>query len=259
MWLFVGVAPSPALAWGSIGHRVVGQVADKHLTPKAVARVSKIMGSSSLGDVANWMDQVRGTPEGAAMQTWHYESIQACEPRKSTCSDKQCAGAQIGLVIEALKSGQGDQLKALRVLVHLVGDIHQPLHAAENADHGANSVKVTNRLCPKPDGTYEQCKLHSYWDNILVKKAMAGRTERAFVSELSQISVSTNGDAQSWLKESNDIAISTAHHYEGFACGIGKNKIALTKAYDKTAVVRVTEQLAKAGQRLAAILNGIYE
>lgn len=81
-------------------------------------------------------------------QPWHYQSINTCEPPELVCADDQCAGPQIDKAIQALKTRKGNQLKALRVLVHLVGDIHQPLHAAENGgDRGANYVIVKNRFC----------------------------------------------------------------------------------------------------------------
>ena len=252
--------PSMAFAWGSIGHRVIGQVADMQLTPRAAAKVSRIMGSNSLGDVANWMDQVRSTPEGQKMKPWHFESVDVCDSSSIKCDNDRCASPQIEAAISALRNGQGDQLNAVRVLVHLVGDIHQPLHSAENrGDYGGNSVILNNRYCVNYDGTTSECKLHAYWDNSLVKLAMGPRTERELVRDLSAVSVSTDGSAETWVKESNGIAKSKAHNYEGFACGIGPNHVRLTHEYDLDATAVVIEQLAKAGHRLASILNDIYK
>lgn len=251
--------PSLAWAWGSIGHRVIGQVADTQLSPRAAAKVSRIMGSNSLGDVANWMDQVRSTPEGQEMKPWHFESVDVCDVSSIKCENDRCASPQIEAAIAALRSGEGDQLKSLRVLVHLVGDIHQPLHAAENhGDYGGNLVTLDNRFCVNYDGTTSECKLHSYWDNSLVKLALGTRTERELVKELAAVSVSVDGNAEAWVKESNGIAKSRAHNYEGFACGIGPNHVRLASEYDRDATAVVTEQMARAGHRLAAILNDIY-
>lgn len=251
---------TPALAWGSIGHRLVGQVADKDLTPQAAARVSKIMATNSLGDVANWMDTVRSTPEGKVMRPWHYQSVDACDVDQVQCQGGKCAGPKIEAAVASLRTGQGDQLKALRVLVHLVGDVHQPLHTAENrGDIGGNLVIISNRNCVQYDGTIAKCNLHTYWDNNLVKSAMGKRSEKEYVRDLAEMSVSTGGDAESWIKESNQLAKSTAHNYTGFACQIGPNKIKLSKAYDIAAAPIVSDQLAKAGKRLAALLNDIYK
>ena len=259
-------APMPALAWGSIGHRVVGQVADKSLTRKAFAATSRIMGSSSLGDVANWMDEVRGTPEGEVMKPWHYQSVDLCHPSPAACAHDNCAGRRIEMAIETLKHEAGRtrpsrarRLKALRVLVHLVGDVHQPLHTAENGDIGGNSVIIQNRTCIDFNtGEPVHCKLHSYWDNNLVKAAQGNSSERKFVSELAALSVSADGDPASWIVESNALAKEKVHTYQGFACKIGKNTVSLTPEYDDAAVPVVREQLAKAGKRLAAVLNDVY-
>ena len=99
----------------------------------------------------------------------------------------------------------------------------------------------------------------SYWNNNLVKSAMGKRSEKEYVRDLVEMSVSTGGDAESWIKESNQLAKSTAHNYNGFACQIGPNKVKLSKAYDIAAAPIVSDQLAKAGKRLAALLNDIYK
>ena len=146
MFVLMFAPLSVALAWGSIGHRVVGQVADKKLEPKARAAVGKIMGNSSLGSVANWMDQVRGEPIGIKMKPWHFQSVDLCTAAAAPCPGDDCASRRIALAIDTLKAAskkrsksekeKADELKALRVLVHVVGDIHQPLHTAENGDFG---------------------------------------------------------------------------------------------------------------------------
>lgn len=259
-WYLALMLPSAVFAWGSIGHRLVGQVADTGLKPTAAAKVSKIMGTNSLGDVANWMDQVRDTPEGKALRPWHFESVDACDSSKVKCQSNACAGPQIEAAIATLRSGKGDRLKALRVLVHLVGDIHQPLHTAENGgDIGGNLVVLENRKCVDKNGSTVDCNLHTYWDNNLVKAAMGKRSEKEFIGALSKTSVSTAGNAEAWIKESNGVAKASVHTYEGFACHVGPNRVRLGAGYDQAAIPVVTEQLAKAGQRLAAILNDIYK
>src|SRR5262249_46173018 len=104
-----------------------------------------------------------------------------------------------------------------------------------------------------------QCNLHSYWDNVLVQKAIGKSSEIQFARELAKAKVAASLDVDAWIKESNTLAKEKAHHYEGFACKIGKNSIALDSAYDGVAVPLVKEQLAKGGLRLAAILNHIYK
>ena len=158
------------------------------------------------------------------------------------------------------QKSKAKRLKALRVLVHVLGDIHQPLHTAENGDRGGNFVKLHNRMCVDFEtGKPVECNLHSYWDNNLVKAAMGKRTEKEFVSELSKMSVPTTGSAESWITESNGLAKAKVHTYKGFACNAGSNTVSLGNDYDTAAIPVIKEQLAKAGARLATILNDIYK
>ncbi|MCU7376182.1 S1/P1 nuclease [Paucibacter sp. O1-1] len=247
-----------ASAWGAIGHRVVGQVADRHLSPSAFLRVRQIMKNGSLGSVANWMDQVRGTPAGQGMDPWHYESLAACDGTRN-CGGDACAGPQIRSAITTLKSGHGDQRRALRILVHLIGDVHQPLHTAENRDRGGNYVVILNRYCPVSGTESKPCKLHSYWDTKLVKDVLGQRTEQALVDALIQLPVSAGGEVDDWIRESNQLAKDKVHQYTGFACNVGPNRVKVSKAYDTAGAQLVAQQLALAGKRLADVLNEVYK
>ena len=270
-------------AWGKDGHRVVGVVADNHLTAKARIAMRKIMQSDSLADIANWMDEVRNTPEGDAMKPWHFESVDICTRQHAPCLHDQCASKQIEKAVQTLKTSSSppEQLQALRVLVHLVGDIHQPLHSAENGgDHGANAVKLLNRpVCldysTKKPGA---CNLHQYWDNTLVRKAMLGQSEKQFAlglvnkistvnrasGELDAGNVGNVGHTDNapqiatWISAANALAKSTAYNYSTFACHAGAAEVTLSDSYDKAALAVVQQQLGLAGVRLASIVNGIF-
>jgi hypothetical protein len=229
------------------------------------------------------MDTVRGSTEWGFMDDWHFQTIDSCKPEAAFCPGNNCAGRRIIETIGKLeqyaamkkksKQAKREELTALSVLVHLLGDIHQPLHTSENADIGGNAVTITNRKqCFDRDVNLIFCKLHSYWDTNLVQAAMGKQTEKALVLELAKMTVDTGGDAESWIKESNALAKQKVRTYNGFTCTAftppdpvtGKKhvvptKITITKGYDDAAKPIVKEQLAKAGQRLAAILNEIYK
>ena len=157
------------------------------------------------------------------MALWHFK-YRPVQSSPAACAKDECAGRHIQLAIETLKTVRGSdtksmekQLEALRVLVHLVGDVHQPLHTAENRDGGGNAVVLTNRTCidfhtHKP----VHCKLHSYWDNSLFKAAKGSISDKAFVAELAAMSVSSGGDPESWISESNGLA-NEGPHLQGFA------------------------------------------
>lgn len=169
-----------AWGWGAEGHRVVGYVADAELTPKARIAVRRILKSDSLASAANWMDAVRDTPEGKSMQRWHFVTMKACGAAVPSCKNGNCAPGRIEWARDVLRTASPDDaLKALRVLVHLVGDVHQPLHAADNSDYGGNGSVVTNRMCVEFGATQPTaCKLHTYWDSSLVKVALRGQSEQ---------------------------------------------------------------------------------
>ena len=262
-WMLIAMSTfvsfDSALAWGSIGHRIVGQVADKHLTPKAALSVSQIIGTNSLGDVATWMDDVRGTKEGQAMADWHFQRVDACGGAPGKCFHKNCAGPRIEEQIETLRSNEGDQKKAMQVLVHLVGDVHQPLHAAENHDGGGNGVIIANRWCKNMKGENVLCNLHTYWDNTLVKLARGNSSDAEFVKALAAMDADGGGTPDSWIKESNELASQRVHTYAGFACSVAKKDVLLDSAYDEASTTLVKSRLATAGKRLAVLLNEIYK
>lgn len=142
------VASGTSWAWGSQGHRMVGYVADEELTARTRIAVRRIMHADSLASVANWMDEARGTYEGRSMQCWHFVTTKVCGNGEPSCKNGNCVTARIEWARDTLKAGNPDEArKALSVLVHLVGDVHQPLHAADNGDFAGNGDTVSNRMC----------------------------------------------------------------------------------------------------------------
>jgi hypothetical protein len=253
---------STSWAWGAEGHRMVGYIADAELSPKARIAVRRLMGDDSLASVANWMDDVRPTPEGRAMQRWHYVTKKVCGTGEPSCKNGNCVTEKIEWARSELRSG--DQMLALRVLVHLVGDVHQPLHAADNGDFGGNGVTVSNRTCrefgsPEPSA----CKLHTYWDTNLVKAALRGSSEakaaQSWASAVGALPSTDPRDPASWADESFALAMTTTYAFDGFACKKGKQAFEATASYDAAGVEVVRQRIAIAGKRLARELNAAFE
>jgi len=236
-----------ALAWGPQGHRTIGAIADRLLTPAARTAVQHILqndldkfdnpsGRTTLEEVSEWADEVRGTP--AARPAWHYDDVPICGTRDkaSYCPGGQCNTEQLkrltGVVADA-RAPARERDEALKWVVHLVGDIHQPLHAADNGDHGGNLVPVAL------EGVHTRGRenLHRAWDNDLVQQVGQGTPD-------------------SWARESNNLARNVAYHYPGFACNSVPSEIlVLDGTYLEDAVLVVRERLLLAGARLAAVLN----
>jgi len=260
--IFAGLlaaASHMAWAWGAQGHRLVGSVADLDLTPRTRIAVTQLMGGNdSLSSVSTWMDEVRSDQRFAYLKPWHFVNINVCHPKAVPCPSGNCAPERIKWAIGELKSHDAQrQDMGLKVLVHLVGDIHQPLHAADNDDLGGNKVMVTNRRCAR-DG----CELHSYWDTYLVKRAVRGvkfaQVPQALHDAFSALPARDRDDPYAWAQESEALAKSVAYNFSGFACG-QVTDVTLDPAYDEQAVEVVRSQIAKAGKRLARILNEIFD
>jgi hypothetical protein len=269
------VAPA-ALAWGPQGHRTIGAIADHLLTPGAHTAVLHILQNdrdkfdspsrrTTLEAVSEWADEVRGTP--AARPAWHYDDVPICGTRDKTsyCPGGQCNTEQlkrlIGVLAEA-RTPARERDEALKWVVHLVGDIHQPLHAADNGDHGGNLVPVAL------EGVHTRGRenLHRAWDNDLVQLALHARNRQQPPSDIETLAAEARdlerqvgqGTPDSWARESNNLARNVAYHYPGFACNsLPPDIVVLDGSYLGDAELVVRERLLLAGARLAAVLNAV--
>lgn len=268
------LAAQTALAWGPQGHRTVGAIADRLLTPGARAAVLQLLeddrdkfgnpsGRTTLESVSEWADELHGTP--AARPSWHYDDVPICGSEEKTryCPDGQCNTEQLKRLSGVLgdtRAPARERNEALKWLVHLVGDIHQPLHAADNSDHGGNLVPVVL------EGVHTRGRenLHRAWDSDLVQLALhAGNRQQpprdidALTEEAANLERQVGqGTPDSWARESNNLARNVAYHYPGFACNSRPAAIVVLEAgYLDDAELVVRERLLLAGARLANLLN----
>ena len=156
---------TPAQAWGSQGHQVIAGLALSQLTPKARAEVDKLLAlepGKTLVSLSTWADEHRSP----ATARWHYVNFprDSCSylPQRD-CPDGQCVVAAIDRQTEVLKSDAPPEkrLNALKYLVHLVGDVHQPLHAGYLDDKGGNTYQLQAFM--------RGSNLHAFWDSGLIK------------------------------------------------------------------------------------------
>ena len=240
-----------ASAWGPKGHDTVAYIAEKHLSKKTLKRVQEVLDGHSLVYVANWMDNASHTNEYAYTKTWHYVNV---DPEEGTYanSKKDAAGdvvTAINSIVENLKSGEltlEEEQAQLMMLIHLVGDMHCPMHAGHKSDRGGNNTQV------KYFG--KQKKLHSVWDSEIVESAHRWsysewqfQVDRASKKEQKAIVQGTPND---WIEETvvlaNDI-------YE-------ESTTQQNLSYDYVAIYApvIEQQFLKGGLRLAALLEEIY-
>src|SRR5438270_9781652 len=157
------------ISWGVLGHRTVGLIAERHLTPKAKAAVQSLLGSETLEQVSTWADEIRSDPAYKNAAPWHYINLPLGLTRQQF--DKEVTGMTSPNVYEALLRMEHDltapgtsreqKVVALKFIVHFVGDIHQPMHVSRAEDQGGNKIQVNY----EGKGT----NLHALWDSRLIE------------------------------------------------------------------------------------------
>ncbi len=268
---------SPACAWGALGHRTIGAIADRLLSPQAHAAVAALLRDDldslngrddgvTLEAVSTWADDIRGTPR--ARPAWHYDNIPVCgrARRADYCPDGRCNTVQLERLIAVVSNPRTplhERGVALKWIAHLVGDIHQPLHAADNDDRGGNDVAVILNGVR----TRRRTDLHGVWDNDLVRLALHTRNTRrpppnidALAAQAERLVRSRGqGNPESWTQDSHRLAIAVAYRYPGFACHVRPaGVVVLDSDYQRAAESVVHDQLLLAGARLAGLLNQIF-
>ncbi len=281
------LAVVPIYPWGPDGHRIVAVIAEQRLTPGAREKIRKLLldGKYSIADIASCADTIRSnrTPAEDMCRTlagdvpstnglWHYIDIPVPTKAKSLdafCPEGNCVTAKIKNFSETLRTSKDDAARrqALLFLVHLVGDIHQPLHAAERGcDKGGNSEHVNFTIDSKEESNVA---LHHVWDSSeldLLKKHENLTDDRVFAGIL--MAAIKPAEAMKWARatpdqmawESYKLAVTRAYRGIPFQDFCDNKKPApivtdLTPAYENDGTKVVRQQLMKAGVRLAAILE----
>ncbi|MGN6850212.1 MAG: S1/P1 nuclease [Sphingomicrobium sp.] len=263
----VSLVPSPALAWGRTGHRVVAAIADTELSGLARANVEEILGpSESLDEAATWPDDMRADPSPfwqKQASPWHYVTLNGIVyDHAPPTGDALEALAKFSAVLKDPNASRADKQTALRFIVHLVGDLHQPLHAGKCCDKGGNDVKVT--WFGKPTN------LHAVWDSALVDEQQLSFTEMAARLErhISPADVVTWWDVnpRDWISESAEIrdtvyptAADMPKQVKGKKVKKGEPAVPdLSYSYVYRFTPVMERRLAQGGVRLAAYLNALF-
>jgi hypothetical protein len=272
---------SSAYAWGPTGHRVVAEIAQRHLTPAAQAKVSSLLDGRTLADVANWPDELRSDPRFDKYKLLHFATVKDGvasyrDSVKAPCGDVVVAidaftaflrtGSRESLyVVKALTdksdgTGQGacnpqeteplSAANALSFLVHLMGDLHQPLHVG-GLDQGGNKVAVNWMDRWKTN-------LHSTWDDEMVDFERLDYTQYArFLDHASE------ADASRWLTGDTiayaDEAVAMRPKLYMFPDDLGKPTLhKISYKYTGAQRDRMRQQLLKGGLRLAGVINSVF-
>lgn len=237
-----------AFSWGKTGHRIVGEIAQRNLDAKALKGIKELAGNEDLSRVSNWPDEIRSDPKMGYTAPWHYVSI----PTGKTYFDQK--RNKDGDVIEALyrfedtlrdpKATKEQKLDALRFLVHMTGDMHQPLHVGLAEDRGGNSIKVK--------WFKTETNLHSLWDEDLVDFEKLSFTEYA-----SYLNHYTKDEKKEWEKGS---FIDWAKESQELRPKVYDLPESGNVSYEYNYKVKpiIEQRFKQAGLRLAHVLNKIF-
>lgn len=251
-WLLLSFLclPAQVLAWGFEGHEYIGQTAYHYLTPEARTWVDDHLArldEESLATSTTWADRVRGTDEGRWMGPLHYANIPPQSEQfdmQRDCPNRRCVVGATKDALDVLFDKNAEpmqQADQLRKLSHWVTDLHQPLHLGFARDRGGNDTDL------KLNG--EETNLHRLWDSqILHTLQLPGPREFAKEHPLPDVKNDWHQTVLSWATEANQLA--RDHAYAPIDAGDE-----VTKAYIEQAQPVVEQQMRRAAQRLAAILN----
>lgn len=244
-------------AWGPTGHRVTAEIASFYLTAKAKLGISRIIGNESLAMIANWPDFIKSDTTGQYNHTssWHYLDFPGHISRQEF--DRLLASArgenlysQTLAMIKELKTASTTPARkrfALSFLVHMIGDMHQPLHVGRDEDMGGNKVQLS--WFDRPTN------LHKVWDEYLIDFQQYSYTE--YTNILTRVVTAADvkklqaGSIPDWMYQSHELSDKV---YDG-----SPNGAKLSYRYNYVFVNDLNGQLLKGGLRLAKVLNDIYK
>ncbi|MFK3888481.1 S1/P1 nuclease [Sphingomonas sp. NPDC079357] len=245
----LALSPAPALAWGKTGHRVVAQIADAHLSGKARAAVKRVLGTETMAEASNWPDFMKSDPSPFWQNTasaWHYVTIPAGKSYDQVGAppegDAITALDRFSATLRDRKATAEDRRMALRFIIHIAGDLAQPLHNGNGTDRGGNDMKVT--WFGKPTN------LHSVWDSLLIDDEQLSFTELATWLNAritpAEVKAWSSPDPAVWMADSVTVR-------DQLYPPAADAALSYRYVYDNTP--RLERQLEKGGLRLAAYLN----
>lgn len=249
-----------AYAWGSKGHDVVAAIAEQNLTRKAKKNISKLLDGKSIVYYSSWMDNIQNSPYWEngynKTKTWHYANVDKGETYETM--KKEPAGDVVNgleMLTDQLMNNYDNLTDSMRVdylkmIVHMVGDLHCPMHAGRLSDRGGNGTKVM--------WFRNETSLHSVWDSKMIDSARTwsysewcehlDRKDRKYIKNI------TKGDYEDWFMKTVEEAAKLYDYVE--STGEIVPMLSYQFVYDFSPLLE--EQLTNAGYRLAYVLNEIF-
>ena len=236
--------------WGKNGHRATGKIAEQHLTRKAKKCINKLLKGQSLAFVSTYADEIKSDRAYNKYYSWHYVNMKLdedyAESEKNPRGDLVTGINKCIAVLKDKNSTEEDKAFYLKMLVHFIGDLHQPFHIGRKEDKGGNTIQV--------QWFGRGTNLHRVWDeNMIDAWDMSYIELAANADDLSkaQIKAIEKGTVIEWVDEVHEL---TNKLYSSVK--VGEN-LRYRYSYEHFGTVR--EQLQKGGIRLAKVLNDIFD
>lgn len=236
-------------AWGSTGHRAVAQIAWEQLTDNSKQKLKAILGDDYIPLVATWADDIRSDKQNPLGKLPHYVNMPFDQNYESSVKNPDGDLVTIfNQMVEQFKnpdSTNEQKAIALKIIIHLVGDVHQPMHIGLAEDLGGNKVEIS--WMGKPSN------LHKLWDEELIDYSRLSYTELARFAGNPTPAESKKlkkVDIIGWVDESHEL---TKLIYDN----LGNNSYSYEYYYQFSPVV--LNQIQKAGYRLGYLLNDLLQ
>lgn len=238
-----------AHSWGQTGHRVTGAIAEKHLSRKAKRMVNKLLINEDLAQASTFSDEQRSNPSEFWKKTanpWHYVNVHEGKVYEKAPQEGDAVTAleMFSKQLESKETSFEDKQIALRFIVHIIGDLHQPFHSGTDLDRGGNTVNVKF--------FDEETNIHRVWDEHLIDNQRLSYTEwTEWLNrkiDKKQIKAWSQIDPRVWIAESQKIRLE-----------VYPKKERLFFDYQYKAIPIVRQRLQMGGIRLAAYLNNLFK
>ncbi len=248
--LFFQISYSNPPFWSKTGHRVIGEVAQNHLKSKTKRSIKKLLGNFNLAGASNFADEIKADKRYRKFSAWHYVNFPK-DKKYGDVSPSEHGDLIIGIntcikIIKQTNSSREDKIFYLKMLIHLVGDLHQPMHVGRLEDKGGNDIHVL--------WFNKESNLHKVWDYNMINdfgmsySELAGNLPSVSKKEKKEIQQGTIID---WVEESQDIANKLYESVEK------DEKLYYQYGYKWWGTVEA--QLQKGGIRLAKVLNDTFK
>jgi hypothetical protein len=238
-------------AWGQTGHRITGAIAEKYLTAEARTAIEKLLPNESLAEASTYADEMRSNPDDFWQKEagpYHYVTVPKGthyhEDHAPKQGDAYTALKKFSNIVKDKNASLEDRQVALRFIVHIIGDLHQPLHAGNGTDKGGNDVKVSF--------FWDDSNLHRVWDSGMLDRRQLSYTEWTnWLSQkitAEQVANWNTSDPLVYIAES--AAIRDVIYPE-------TDKLSWDYLYQHMPIA--TERLQEGGVRIAAYLNDLFK